>query len=412
MAVLVALLAVKAALEPVILAGGNHVVVGDPLLPRELPKWLFKVRVLPATGPALDLDSVPVATSPGQVNLQVRLWGLIPLSRLVVNVVPPTRVIPGGHSIGVLLNARGVVVVGFAEVTDNMGQKHSPAREAGIMGGDVIIKVNGRPVQRTQQVKGEIQRCGERGQEVALEVERGDRHEVIRIKPLFCTKTQSYRVGLYVRDSAAGIGTLTFYEPKSRMYGALGHAIMEVGNGQRVELAQGRIVEATIQAIRPSRRGQPGEKIGALNGHGLMGEITRNTPCGIFGPLQEPLSNPLYPQPVPAAMAYQVKKGPAEMLTVLKGNRVERFPVEILQVMPQNKRNGKGMIIKIADAELLKQAGGIVQGMSGSPIIQEGKFVGAVTHVFINDPTKGYGVLAEWMLWDANLMPAREDRVA
>ncbi|MGB9825835.1 MAG: SpoIVB peptidase S55 domain-containing protein, partial [Desulfofundulus sp.] len=132
-----------------------------------------------------------------------------------------------------------------------------------------------------------------------------------------------------------------------------------------------------------------------------------------FGHLQEPLSNPLYPQPVPVALVYQVKKGPAEMLTVLKGNRIGRFSVEILQVMPQNRWEGKGMIIKVNDPELLRQAGGIVQGMSGSPILQDGKFVGAVTHVFVNDPTRGYGVLAEWMLWEANLMPVpKEKKVA
>lgn len=406
------ILVVKAGLGPLIPSGVSHVVVGDPLLPRELPKWLFKIRVLPAAGPALDLDSVPVATSPGRVNLQVRLWGLIPLSRLVVNVVPPVKVVPGGHSIGVLLNARGVVVVGFAEITDAAGKKRCPAREAGIAGGDIIVSVNGRSVHSEQEVRNEIQSSGENGREVRVEVKRGDRHLVFRVKPLFCPKTGGFRLGLYVRDSAAGIGTLTFYEPRSRVYGALGHAIIEAAAGHGAAAAQGRIVEATIQGIRPSRRGQPGEKIGTLKGGVIWGEITRNTPCGIFGPLREPLSNPLYPQPLPVAMVYQVKKGPAEMLTVLKGNRVERFPVEILQVMPQNKREGKGMIIKIVDEELLRQAGGIVQGMSGSPIIQEGKFVGAVTHVFINDPTRGYGVLAEWMLLDANLMPAREEKAA
>lgn len=409
---LVFALVIRVGLGPLLPAEVSHVVVGDPLLPRELPKWLFKIRVLPAAGTAQDLESVPVATAPGRVNLQVRLLGLIPLSRLVVNVIPPVKVIPGGHAIGVLLDARGLVVVGFAEITDAGGKRRCPAREAGMASGDVIVGINGQPVHGEQQVRKEVQNSGENGREVRVEVKRGERDLVFYVKPLFCPQSGTFRLGLYVRDSAAGIGTLTFYEPRSKFYGALGHAIMEVAAGQGQAVARGRIVQATIQGIRPSRRGQPGEKIGTLNGGAVWGEITRNTPCGIFGPLHEPLLNPLYPQPLPVAMVYQVKKGPAEVLTVLRGNRVERFPVEILQVMPYNRKDGKGLVIKIVDDELLKQAGGIVQGMSGSPIIQEGKFVGAVTHVFINDPARGYGVLAEWMLMDANLVPQGEEKAA
>ncbi|MGB9804236.1 MAG: SpoIVB peptidase [Desulfofundulus sp.] len=381
-----------------------------------MPANIFKVEIL-SGGPVERLTSVqgavPVATVPGRVDMQIKLLGFIPLNRLVVNVVPAVKVIPGGHSIGVLLHAQGVMVVGHAMVTDMKGQRQSPALQAGILNGDVILKVNGNRVRSEEQLRREISRCGKMGRAVTLEVKRGQRVFTTRVKPIFCSETRTYHIGLYVRDSAAGVGTLTFYEPRTRKYGALGHVISDIETNRKIDLYDGKIVEALVQGIRPGRRGQPGEKIGLFNGSGLTGNIEKNTSYGIFGHLQEPLSNPLYPQPVPVALVYQVKKGPAEMLTVLKGNRIGRFSVEILQVMPQNRWEGKGMIIKVNDPELLRQAGGIVQGMSGSPILQDGKFVGAVTHVFVNDPTRGYGVLAEWMLWEANLMPVpKEKKVA
>ncbi len=391
----------------------QNVALGDPLLPRRLPGRLFKVDVLsayPQAGWATGRGAVPVATVPGRVDMQIKLLGLIPLNRMVVNVVPVVRVVPGGHSIGVLLHAQGVMVVGHAVVTDRRGQRHNPALQAGILNGDIILKVNGCRVQSEQQVRNEISRCGETDRPVTLEIKRGQRIFTTQVKPIFCAETRRYRIGLYVRDSAAGVGTLTFYEPGSKKYGALGHVITDIETNRKIELGDGQIVEAMVQGIRPGRRGQPGEKIGLFNGSGLSGNIEKNTLYGIFGHLHQPLTNPFYRQPVPVALVYQVKKGPAEMLTVLKGNRIGCFSVEILQVMPQNKWEGKGMVIKINDPELLRQTGGIIQGMSGSPIIQEGKFVGAVTHVFVNDPTRGYGVLAEWMLWEANLMPTPKEK--
>ncbi|WP_353928452.1 SpoIVB peptidase [Desulfofundulus kuznetsovii] len=395
---------------------GPNVAVGDPLIPRGLPVKLIKVEILsgqPKTSWTSGRGVVPVASVPGRVDMQIKLLGLIPLNRMVVNVVPAVRVIPGGHSIGVLLHAQGVMVVGHAVVTDLKGQRHNPALQAGILNGDVILKVNGCRVQSEQQVRSEISRCGETGRPVILEIKRGQRVFTTRVKPIFCAETRRYRIGLYVRDSAAGVGTLTFYEPRSKKYGALGHVITDIETNRKIELGDGQIVEAMVQGIRPGRRGQPGEKIGLFNGSGLTGNIEKNTSYGIFGCLRQPLVNPLYPQPVPVALVYQVKKGPAEMLTVLRGNRIGRFSVEILQVMPQNRGEGKGMVIKVNDPELLRQTGGIIQGMSGSPIIQDGKFVGAVTHVFVNDPARGYGVLAEWMLWEANLMPIpKEKKVA
>ncbi|MQL52082.1 SpoIVB peptidase [Desulfofundulus thermobenzoicus] len=399
---------VKAVCNPLCWAKEQNVAVGDPLLPGGLPGKILQVSVTDGNAAEKVLSSrtvIPLALSPGRVYMQVKLLGLIPLNHLVVNVVPGVRVIPGGHSIGILLHAQGVMVVGYSAIVDPQGQRHNPALEAGINSGDIILKINGRQAESNQQVRTEVIRSGEAGRPVLLDLKRGQRIFSARVKPVYCSQTRRYRIGLFIRDSAAGVGTLTYYDPRSNKYGALGHVICDMETSRRIDLADGRIVEAQIQGIHPGRRGQPGEKIGLFNGNGVMGDITKNSSCGIIGSLKKPLSNPHYREPVPVAMAYQVKEGPAEMLTVLKGNRVERFAVEIVQVMPHNRREGKGMVIKVTDPALLKKTGGIIQGMSGSPIIQEGKFVGAVTHVFINDPTRGYGVLAEWMLLEAGLVP-------
>jgi len=167
---------------------------------------------------------------------------------------------------------------------------------------------------------------------------------------------------------------------------------------------KGRIVKADIQGIKPGKKGEPGEKIGIFNGDELRGNIEINSHFGIFGRLNKPLDNPYYKNGIPIALSNQIKEGPAEIITVISGDKLEKFDIRILRVLPQHQPTGKGLVIQITDPRLLKATGGIIQGMSGSPIIQEGKLVGAVTHVFVNDPTKGYGCLAEWMLLEAGIV--------
>jgi len=352
---------------------------------------------------------IPVAAMPGRLEMQFRLLGLLPLHRMTVNVVPETRVIPGGHSIGVLLHSRGVMVVGLAAIREPSGNKVNPAAKAGIMNGDIILRVNKRCVNSERQLRDEINRCGSKGLDLTLEIKRADKIFNVVLQPVFCTETGRYRIGLCIRDSAAGVGTLTFYDPASKKYGALGHMITDMNTGRRIDLVDGSIVEAAVQGIHQGRRGRPGEKIGLFNGGGLKGNIIKNTPFGIFGTLERLPVNPFYRQPLPVALSYQVKKGPAQILTVLQENKMERFNIEILQVMPQARPDGKGMVIRVTDPRLLQTTGGIIQGMSGSPIIQNGRLIGAVTHVFVNDPSRGYGVLAEWMIREAGLWPEQKE---
>lgn len=210
------------------------------------------------------------------------------------------------------------------------------------------------------------------------------------------------RLGVYLEDTAAGVGTLSFYHPASGRYAALGHMVTDSRTGEQAIINNGRIVPALIAGIRRGSKGQPGEKIGLFQERApSLGIITKNSSIGIFGELTNLVASN---QPtLPVAMAHEVELGPAYIRTVIDGDKVEQFDVKIVKVNKQTKPGIKGMVIEITDPRLLEITGGIVQGMSGSPIIQNQKLVGVITHVFVNDPTRGYGVFAEWMVHEAGL---------
>lgn len=390
----------------------QRVSVGEKLdFDLNLPKCLadnFEFTINGAKPTTFYLGSTtPVAANPGQLEVQVKLFGLIPVRHMTVSVVPEIRIIPGGQAIGVVVESEGVMVVGRSAIVDEKGIGHNPAAEAGVELGDVLIKVNGQKVETEIQVRDIINKLGQDGK--SLDMELRDRHfkkiYKTRIKPIYCNETKRYRIGLFVRDSTAGVGTMTFFDPQTKSYGALGHIISDIDTCQPINLDRGKIVAARIEGIRIGRKGQPGEKMGIFQGENdISGTITKNTNCGIFGKLNKAPKNIYGNGTVPVAMAGEVKEGPAEIYTVLKGDKIEKFKIQIEQINPHSTE-GKGMIIKIVDQRLLQKTGGIIQGMSGSPIIQDGKLVGAVTHVFVNDPSRGYGVLAEWMLYDSEVLP-------
>lgn len=347
-------------------------------------------------------DGWPVATKPGLANMQIRLFGILPIKSVKVEVLPQTRVVPGGQSVGVLLHSEGVIIVGQSIVQDTEGHKFNPAREAGVEVGDIILKINGVTVSSDEQVAKLVDTAGKAGKNVEMLVKRKNKTFQTSVKPIMCQETKRFRIGLYVRDGAAGVGTLSFYNPDTGKYGALGHVITDTDTNQPIDVNDGKIVRASIQGIQAGKRGIPGEKIGMfVNDRNFSGNIEKNTKFGIYGTMSKPLKNPIYPEPLPIALADQIKTGPAEMLTVLDGEKIEKFTVEIKRILPQSTPDSKGLIIEVTDPRLLTRTGGIVQGMSGSPLIQNGKVIGAVTHVFINDPTRGYGCLIEWMLMES-----------
>lgn len=344
-------------------------------------------------------------TAPGTFQARVALHGLIPLKTLVFEVRPVPRVYPGGQAVGLLLHAKGVIVIGYADVIATDGSRVSPAARAGLMVGDLILSIDGRPATSDQVVKEAICRAGREGRPVVLQVNRRGRLLRFKVQPRLCRRAGCYRIGLLIRDATAGVGTLTFYHPETRLYGALGHVVMDATTAHPVELAKGSLVEAFIQGVRPGEKGKPGEKIGVINENSsLSGTIEANTEYGIFGHLNRLPEHPLFRAPIPVALAHQVHPGRAQMLTVLTGNRLESFDVEIQRVNPFYEKGRKDLIVRVTDPRLLHFTGGIIQGMSGSPLIQDGRLVGAVTHVFISTPEKGYGIFAERMVRACGLL--------
>lgn len=383
----------------------QKLLVGESLRLKGSKDWFSNLFTCQAEGTAMfvSLERTPVALQPGKARLKLFLFGLIPVKEVAVEVFPHYRLVPGGHSIGVVLQSEGVMVVGFAPVEKEDGREESPARAAGLKPGDLILKINGVRVKSDNEIMQLVNQEGAGGHQLELEVKREEKIFHIRLTAVRCRETGRYRIGLLVRDGVAGVGTLTFYDPQTRQYGALGHIIADADTSRPVDLGEGKIVRAYVQAIEKGRRGKPGEKIGVFDDKKeISGRIEKNTRCGIFGTLQGELKNPYYSKPLPVALVHQIKEGPAEILTVVEGDKIEKFKIEIQRVLPEQRASGKGLIIKVTDPRLKELTGGIVQGMSGSPIIQDNKIVGAITHVFVNDPLKGYGIPIEWMLEEMN----------
>ncbi|MGG2064485.1 SpoIVB peptidase [Bacillus sp. S14(2024)] len=338
----------------------------------------------------------------GEADMVYELAGL-PVKKVNVKVLKDFRVVPGGQSIGVKLNAKGVLVVGHHLIQTEKG-KVSPGELAGVQVGDMITEINGKTIERMSDIAPFIHDSGKTGESLNLVLLRDGKYIRTKLTPQKDGGEQSYRIGLYIRDSAAGIGTMTFIHPESMKYGALGHVISDNDTKKPIQVEDGQIVRSTVTSIERGSNGDPGEKLARFSpDHEIIGNITTNSPFGIFGKLNTGMKNGIMDEAIPIALSYQVKEGPAKILTVIDQDKVEAFDIEIVSTVPQKFPATKGMVVKITDKRLLEKTGGIVQGMSGSPIIQDGKLVGAVTHVFVNDPTSGYGVHIEWMLHEAGI---------
>nr|WP_026694691.1 SpoIVB peptidase [Peribacillus kribbensis] len=342
------------------------------------------------------------ADKPGTNELLLDFAGF-PVKKVDVQVLKDFKVIPGGQSIGVKLNTLGVLVVGHHLVTTSSGKK-SPGEIAGVRVGDIITEINGKHIKRMEDVAPLVQQAGEAHKPLRLEIFRSHKQFKTNLMPLKEQSEDHYKLGLYIRDSAAGIGTMTFVEPKSKKYGALGHVISDMDTKRPIVVKDGQIVRSTVTSIEKGSHGDPGEKLARFSSdHKIIGDINKNSSFGIFGRLNTGIDNHIMDKAIPITLSHEVKEGPAQILTVVDGDKVEKYGIEIVSTIPQKFPATKGMVIKVTDPRLLDKTGGIVQGMSGSPIIQKGKLVGAVTHVFVNDPTSGYAVHIEWMLSEAGI---------
>ncbi|WP_342414730.1 SpoIVB peptidase [Paenibacillus sp. FSL R10-2782] len=343
------------------------------------------------------------AALPSQASLE--LFGSHAVKTPQENMIPDLRVYPGGQTIGVKVKSSGVLVVGHHVIQESMDRKVSPGEVAGIRLGDRITHMNGKPLDSLTRVAEAVEEAGKNKKPLDITLCRGEQTISTKLTPAYDLDDKAWRLGLYIRDSAAGVGTLTFYAPDQGVYGALGHVITDMNTQTPIVVGSGEIVQSNVTSIAKSQSGEPGEKRAHfLKDHRVLGNIERNTNFGIFGKMSDEPQYGLYSKPIPVALANEVKEGPAEILTVLEGQQIQRFKAEVVHISQQDKPATKGLVIRIVDPKLLDKTGGIVQGMSGSPIIQNGKLIGAVTHVFVNDPKSGYGCFIEWMLRDAGII--------
>lgn len=347
----------------------------------------------------------------GSAFLTLKLFGKLPIKKMMVQVIPPLHVIPGGQSIGVKMKSSGVLVVGH-HLVQTSKEAFSPGEKADIRVGDYLVKMNHQPIRNMIEVAKWAEKAGKEKKPIEVTLIRQGKQIQTRITPVYDKNERAYRLGLYIRDTAAGVGTLTFYDPKNRVYGALGHVIADMDTGQAIRMGSGKIVPSSVTSIQKGESGEPGEKRAIFfKENEVWGNIKKNTAFGIFGQMSHFPDHGYYQKPMPVALSEEVHEGPAQILTVVEGQKVEAFDIQIVHVLRQKYPATKGLIIKVTDKRLLDKTGGIVQGMSGSPIIQDGKLAGAVTHVFVNDPTSGYGTFIEWMLQDAGVIPSTADSV-
>lgn len=327
----------------------------------------------------------------GKLDVKLNLFGKFKVKDMTVNVIPNTKVIPVGKAIGMKLYTDGVLVVGMSEIN---GKK--PYENTGIQEGDRIIEINNEKVDSTDELIETVNKSN--GKQIAVKYKRNEDIITTSIEPAK-TDDDQYKLGLWVRDAAAGVGTMTFYEPSSGMFAALGHGITDIDTSDLIQIANGELVTTNILSIVKGEKGAPGEIRGTIENGVSFGNIYKNTKYGVYGNvLNKSRLEVNSAEEMELALRNEIKTGKAQILCELQDGKIERYEIEIQKLFINNNEDNKSMVIKVTDKRLIEKTGGIIQGMSGAPIIQNGKFVGAVTHVLVNDPTIGYGVFADIMI--------------
>jgi stage IV sporulation protein B len=342
---------------------------------------------------------------PKTYSAKLMLYDTVPIKKVQLNVVDSSYVVLCGMPFGIKMFTNGVVVVGLADIKTSAGTVN-PASDAGLKIGDIITTINGKTAGANTDVENAIESCG--GRPVRLTVSRGSEKIPITLNPVRSESDDLYKAGLWVRDSTAGIGTLTFYDPAGKCFAGLGHGICDSDTGQLMPLLSGDIVPVTISGITKGVRGTPGELRGYFSDRDPIGTLSANVECGVYGMMKRPIEG----KAIKIAMKQDVKVGPVKICTTISGSAPQLYDARIEKIDYRESVSSKNLVLRITDQRILSQAGGIVQGMSGSPIIQNGKLVGAVTHVFVDDPTRGYGIFAENMLTESKAISARENKLA
>lgn len=332
----------------------------------------------------------------GKSTLEVSLFDSINIKNVNVDVLPKTTVIPVGNIAGVKLYTNGVLVVGMSEIEGYDNKKYKPYENKGIKEGDTIVKIDEKLINSTEDLIKTVNNS--QGRDIKVQYIHQEETKECSISPVKTSNSQ-YKLGLWVRDSAAGVGTVSFYEPTSKTFGALGHGITDIDTNELINIASGEFVTTRILNITKGESGNPGKIQGTVENQTNIGKIYKNSKFGIYGKVDNISSlNIDTSKEMEVALREEIKTGKATILCSLDNQQPQEYEIEIDKINKENNYDNKSMQIKITDQKLLEKTGGIIQGMSGSPVIQNGKFVGAVTHVLVNDPTKGYAVFGDIML--------------
>ncbi len=337
------------------------------------------------------IESISLSSEKTQ-NGELRLFGIFPIKTVSISQTDRKCVVPGGIPFGIKMISNGVMVTAVSAINCD-GKLTSPARDAGIKSGDVILSINGRSVKSNLEVVDAVNQAN--GKSIKVSLKQNGKTKEVTANPIFDKTDKSYKIGVWVRDSSAGIGTVTFYDPQSSLFGGLGHAVCDSDTGNALALLEGEIVGAEIDSVTKGQNGAPGQLCGHFSPYAKAGKILINDDTGVFGTMS---NVKVINGSIPVALKQQIKTGKATILTTIDGSQPQEFEIEIERICYNNARKTKNMIVHVTDQRLLDKTGGIVQGMSGSPIIQNGKLVGAVSHVFINDSARGYAIFAENML--------------
>ena len=329
-------------------------------------------------------------TQPKESKVTLKLFNIVPVKEVSVNIIESPLVYPSGQCMGIKMYSKGIIVTGFGDFPTKDGICVSPGAVAGLKSGDIIEKINGKTANKISKFADDVDKSGDT---CNLIVNRNGKKLKFLVKPKLSSDGHM-RIGVFVKNSIAGVGTMTYTTGENGSFAALGHGISD--SGVVVPLKNADVYQAEIIDIKKGERGSPGEIIAAIDESKLIGSCTKNTSGGIYGNLSNytPKTNAVY-----AASNTEIERGKATIICQTdQSHTPKEYSVEILSVNIFRKNKSKSFTIKVTDEELLNKTGGIVQGMSGSPIIQNGKIIGAVTHVFVNDPTKGYGIFIENML--------------
>ncbi|MCX7772276.1 MAG: SpoIVB peptidase [Clostridia bacterium] len=341
------------------------------------------------------------ALEEGQAQLDLLMFGVIPVKTVQVRSIDSQQVVACGRPIGIKLKTNGIIVINISGVILDDGSRVSPAETAGLLTGDILYKAGGKNLSKIRDLLDVVENS--KGNPIAISYKRQNVLYTTSITPIKSGEDQQYRIGIWVRDSSAGIGTLTYIDPSNKVYGALGHGINDIDTGALLQVGSGQLMRSNIEGIKRGLKGSPGELEGEfLDNPKIVGNIEMNTDYGVFGRFDIDPIKEKWGRLVPIGSHSLVHIGRATILACIRDNIVEEYEIEIQRIAKTDLTSTKNMVIRITDKRLLNSTGGIVQGMSGSPILQDGRLIGAVTHVFINDPVRGYGVFIESMIDKSN----------